>query len=307
MSAIDSIWAFHTPEHLSEHEIARGSLATLLRSRQLVLLLGAGISNDLGLPEWSGLVTRVAKELGDPKDYSSVRSAGELMDAIDQMRRKSGSSSEQMMATVRSALYGAAAAQSSPRHSLDVIDSRLLTALGALMMASARGSAGEVFTLNFDDILEWYLDLHGFSSEIVCELPQTLRGDVDVHVFHIHGFLPLMKDRYQTSSWMILSKRQLEERLARNLTHAWETLLLNRLQSKVFLIVGTSMSDTDVRVSLARARDSGVDHPLGFVLGVHSEDKIAELRELNMVPVTFANHAEIASFLLEVCQMAAYL
>ena len=224
MSAIESIWAFNTPEHLSEPEVAKGALATLLKSGQLALLLGAGIGPDLGLPEWGGLVTRCAALLGDTADYSDVTSAGDLMDAIDRMRRTSGATSEQMLTTVRSALYGPAAAEAYPKHSLDVIDSRLLTALGALMMASARGSAGEVFTLNFDDVLEWYLDLHGFRSEVVCELPRTLRGDVDVHVFHIHGFLPLMRDRYDASSWMILSKRQLEERLVRSSTYPWEAL-----------------------------------------------------------------------------------
>ncbi len=305
MSAIESIWAFNTPEHLSEPEVAKGALATLLKSGQLALLLGAGISTDLGLPEWGGLVTRCAALLGDTADYSDVTSAGDLMDAIDRMRRTSGATSEQMLTTVRSALYGPAAAEAYPKHSLDVIDSRLLTALGALMMASARGSAGEVFTLNFDDVLEWYLDLHGFRSEVVCELPRTLRGDVDVHVFHIHGFLPLMRDRYDASSWMILSKRQLEERLVRSSTYPWEALLLSRLQSKVFLVVGTSLADTDVRVSLGRARDSGVDHPLGFVLGVHDADKVAELRELSMVPISFSEHAAIPTFLLEVCQVAA--
>jgi SIR2-like protein len=305
MSTIDEIWAFHPPEQQSDHGIAKGALATLLHAGQLVLFVGAGISSGLGLPEWNGLVTRCAALLGDKTDYSGVKSAADLMDAIDRMRRSSGASDQEMMATVRSALYGAVADDASPSHPIGVIDSRLLIALGAIMMSSARGSAAEVFTLNFDDILEWYLDLHGFKSEIVCELPRTLRGDVDVHTYHIHGFLPLMNERYETSSWMIFSKTQLEDRLSKDPTHPWEALLLSRLQSKVLLVVGTSMADTDLRVSVNRARASGVTRPSGYVLGVHDDDKVRELRELNMVPVTFADYDEIPGFILEVCQLAA--
>lgn len=301
----DISWGYWTPEQLSDLDCAKGILAKLLRLGQIALFLGAGVSADMGFPEWKLLVQRCATELGDTGDYTGVNSAMDLMKAIDTLRRKHNLTKEQMMAVVRGALYGDPAKEPTAEHPFDVIDSRLLTALGALMMSSARGSAGEVFTLNFDDVLEWYLDLHGFQSEVVCELPMLLRGDVDVHVFHIHGFLPLMKDRYETSSWMVFSESELEDRLAKEATYPWEALVLNRLQSKMLLVVGTSMSDTDVKVSLARARATVADRPLGFVLGEHTEDKIAELREKGLVPLTFADKAEIPQFLLEICQIAS--
>lgn len=308
MPSIDISWDVYARDRLSEHKIAKGLLARLLRSKQLVLLLGAGASADMGLPDWNGLVQACAGQLGDTKDYSTVTSAADLMREVDRLRRTYDRSDEEMFEIVRAALYGPAAADPSPQHSFDVSRNPLLSALGALMMASARGSAGEVFTLNFDDLLEWYLDLHGFSSEVVSDLPSTLRGDVDVHVFHLHGFLPLMRSRYTASSWMVLSQRELEKRLAKSATYAWETLLVSRMQSKVFLAIGTSMSDTDIKVSFERANEhEKINRPLGFVLGKHDPDKVRELREAELVPVSFDDYAEIPTFLLEVCQMASRL
>jgi SIR2-like domain len=301
-------WHVYTLDRLSEHGIASGLLARLLRSQQLVLLLGAGASAGMGFPDWNGLVQRCADALGDTTDLSGVISAADLMNEVDRLRRSHDLSSEEMFAVVRTALYGPAASEATPQHSFEVLRNPLLSALGALMMASARGSAGEVFSLNFDDLLEWYLDLHGFSSEVVSDLPNTLRGDVDVHVFHLHGFLPLMRSRYPTSSWMVLSQRELETRLAKSTTYAWETLLLSRMQSKVFLAVGTSMSDTDIKVSFKRAGEhEEIKRPLGFVLGKHTQAKIDELREAGLVPVSFDDYAEIPAFLLEVCQRASRL
>lgn len=302
----DSWSTAHTPEQLSEHDIAKPVIAGLLGRKQLTLLLGAGVSVGLGLPSWSELVAGCAKELGDSADFSAVGSAGDLMAAIGKLKRDHHVSQPDMIATVRSALYAGVASGDPARYSVDVTQNRLLTALGALMMSSARGSAGEVFTLNFDDVLEWYLDLHGFVSEVVYELPVTLSGAADVHVFHVHGFVPLVETRYSASSWMIFSKKELEERLAENPTFPWEILLMSRLQSKVFLIIGTSMADTDIKATMIRAGKSGVSRRLGFVLGVHDEDKVAELYEDNLIPVTFDSVEAIPDFLLEVCQLARH-
>jgi hypothetical protein len=138
------------------------------------------------------------------------------------------------------------------------------------------------------------------------DLPKTLRGDVDVHVYHLHGFVPLDRAQYSPSAQLVLSQQELEDRLAKNAEYPWEALLLSRLQSKVFLAIGTSMSDTDIKVSLKRARET-VDRPLGFVLGRHDEDKVLELREAGLVPVSFDSHDEIPHFLLGICQIASRL
>lgn len=239
-------WDFNTPERLSDLPVARAVLSRLLCRGELVLLLGAGVSDDMGLPDWSGLVQRCADTANVDGDWSSVKTSAQLMEAIDSIRRRSCLSKPDMRSAVRRALYGPLLdVDGEPEYTQDVLSNRLLSALGAMLMRSARGSTAEVFTLNFDDVLEWYLDVHGFSAQIVAELPYLSRGDVDIHVYHIHGFLPLVS-KYESSSWMIFSQEELEERLANSAEYPWEALLLDRVYSKVVLAVGTSMRDIDL-------------------------------------------------------------
>src|SRR4051794_21385020 len=112
-------WSYYTPEQLSERDTARGLLAKLLHAQQLVLLLGAGASADLGLPKWSDLVKRSAEQHGETVGYSDITSSADLMKAIDRLRRAHDLTPEGMIATVRAALYGPAAAEDFPRHSFE--------------------------------------------------------------------------------------------------------------------------------------------------------------------------------------------
>lgn len=71
-----------------------------------------------------------------------------------------------------------------------ISQNRLLSAIGSLVMASRRGSAGKVITLNFDDILELYLEFHGFTTAAIHDGRHWAPQD-DVVVYHPHGYLPL--------------------------------------------------------------------------------------------------------------------
>jgi hypothetical protein len=182
----------------------------------------------------------------------------------------------------------------------------MLIAIGALVMASARGSIGDVFTLNFDDLLEWYLELHGFKTQVVSEFPAYLRGDVDVTLFHPHGFLPLLSSAHPASEWLVLSHQELVQRLAAGADSPWPTLLGSRFLTKRFLAVGTSMNDLDIDVHLARARAAIDKGPLGFVVDVGiSKDRQEELMEVGLVPVVLDAYDEIPDYLLRICRKAA--
>lgn len=306
-------WEFHTPEQLTDASRAGAVLSRLLCRGELILLLGSGVSSDMGLPDWSGLVQRCASEVGVDGDWTSIRTSSELMAAIDTIRRRSGLSKPDMKAAIRRALYGELLDDGGESvYTQDVLANPLLSALGAMLMRSARGSTAEVFTLNFDDVLEWYLDVHGFSAQVVSELPHLSRGDVDVHLYHIHGFLPLVS-KYELSSWMIFSQEELEDRLAKSSDCPWEALLLDRVYSKVVLAVGTSMRDIDLSVTLKRAGVVTETRPFGFVIRTPSEDADEEidmrdqLLERRLIPITLDGYGAVARFLLNICQRAARL
>src|ERR1035437_7294833 len=56
-------------------------------------------------------------------------------------------------------------------HYTSILRNDLLIALGALLMGSKRGSVTEVLNVNCDDVLNWYLALHGFDTQVVTRLP----------------------------------------------------------------------------------------------------------------------------------------
>jgi hypothetical protein len=181
-----------------------------------------------------------------------------------------------------------------------------MSALGALTMSSARGSVGDVYTLNFDDALDWYLHLHGFRTQVISDLPVLNDGVVDVRIHHFHGFLPLTST-YLKSDYIVLTEQELVSRISEDASYPWPTTMGAMLLSKVLLIVGTSMSDLDVKQILEKARRhlSGT-RPLGFALGERIPDaKAKSLMEQTVVPVSFDSINEIPSFLLRVCQLAA--
>ncbi|MGH9277372.1 MAG: SIR2 family protein [Acidimicrobiales bacterium] len=297
-----------TLEDLQEEWLAAQFLGSLLRDGELFLLLGAGVSAGIGLPSWSELVEQCEAAVGIAYTGPS-RSADDLMRAIDSVARelkKAGRDATDLQVVVREALYNNNL-RTAEGYGNEIIANPLLIALGALVMSSARGSVADVFTLNFDDLLEWYLHLHGFRTQVVSNFPVPLRGDRDVTVFHLHGFVPLVESAYQHSDWLVLSHSQLVARLASGYDQPWPTLLSSRLMSKRFLAVGTSMRDMDIDVLLTRARQMvGANSKLGVVVMADiSDDRKSALLDLGVVPVDLGDFKKIPEFLLEVCRNAA--
>ncbi|MBT1190981.1 SIR2-like domain-containing protein [Rhodococcoides kroppenstedtii] len=289
-------------------DLALEYLSILLKHGELALLLGSGVSKGLGLPNWDELVAGCETAVGIVP--SEGRSSQALMKAIDTVRREFSKhhAANDLQSLVRTNLYPQAYLDAG-EYPQGIMSNRMLIAIGAIVMASSRGSVGDVFTLNFDDVLEWYLHLHGYKTQVVSDFPTYLRGDVDVTVFHPHGFLPLVEKTYPKSEWLVLSYSDLISRLSASADTPWPTLLGSRFLSKRFLAIGTSMNDVDIDVHLARAkRDVGGRGLLGFVLtsGLR-QDRAEELMEIGLVPISVDSFERIPSFILNVCRKAAAL
>lgn len=288
----------------AETKRAQHQLSAHLRRGELTLLLGAGVSAGLGLPSFSELVLNCERELGivaDETDYFK------RMDEVNRLfsARSQGCESRDFAEFVRSHLYSETL-RNDGQYDRGILQSEMLIALGALVMSSVRGSVADVLTLNFDDVLDWYLQLHGFRTQVVTSLPTWVRGDVDVHIHHIHGFLPLTGE-WAASDWLLLTYDQLIERLTQSVGDPWPTLIGSLVQSKVLLAVGTSMNDIDVDVVLRQAqRLSQNGASRGFVLGRGmSPSSLEKCRRFGLTPISFESYAGIPSFILRVCQEAA--
>lgn len=291
---------------LAQPKIAAAYLGQRLSRGELMLTLGAGVSMSSGLPSWDKLVAECEKEVGIVPEED--RSSRELMQAIDAVRRKLEKQGRggDLGGLVRRNLYPADLLKAGT-YPDEIVERRMLIAVGALAMASSRGSVTDIVTFNFDDLLEWYLELHGFTSQVVPDVPTMLRGDRDVIVYHPHGFLPLVEKRYRPTQWLVLSHSELVERLT-GVSSKWPTVLEGQLMGKVMLAVGTSMSDLDLQVILRRVQSEVAGRPLGFVVVKELEaDERDDLMEKGLVPVEVGSYDAVPDFLLEICRRAADL
>lgn len=301
-------WGHYPLADIALPDNAREYLAEVLLNGSLFLLLGAGVSRGaLDLPGWRELVEKCEEEaFGKPNPEADSRSSQDLMDSMSAVKDTVPSASE-YYDLIRRGLYGEDRAATN-EYSEEALFDPLLVAIGSMVIRSSRGSVADVLTFNFDDVLEWYLHLYGLRPQVVTEMPRPVSTNVDVRIFHIHGFVPLTT-RHQQSAALVLSHDEYLRRLAGLEGSAWSTMTLDRLNTHVFLAVGTSMRDLDFDVLLAKASALNTSgRPLGFVLDVDvSPNRQAQLRRHGVLTVNFDDYAEIPSFMLSICRRAAYL
>ncbi len=282
---------------LLDTDAAAIRLAHHLREGELALIIGAGASRGVGLPLWSELVQECVKRGGIPSravDSSTPNSdLRSLMEEIEQSR-----TGDEYRSLVREALYAGV------EYTDAIIRERLLIAFGALLMGSRRGKIRVVINFNFDDVLEWYLGLHGFETQVVPKLPALIR-ETDVVIYHPHGFLPKERDSGSASQFLVLSQYSYDERLGSD-RDPWLAFTKDTLLGKVGLFVGLSGDDPTLGPTLVDVkRRIGSDRPTGFWLFGPTDCDLGEFERRNIVPVRLGNYDEIASFLLRVCQIAS--
>jgi hypothetical protein len=279
-------------EHFVDHrDQAAAYLAAALRDGSLNLFVGAGVSQPLGLPGWDALATRCADATGVvPTAGMSVEL---IMDAVER-----GRSFGDYAALVHTQLY------KGVKFTSDIVRERLLIALGALTMPSRRGSVDTVITLNFDDVLEQYWEIHGFTSLVVTELPAQLRG-VDVTIFHPNGYLPSDRTR-ATANFIVFSKRSFEARQT-SAGDAWRRVLEDMFTTRVVLAVGVSGNDSILGTVLQEAKAAvGPFRPSAFWMrgpGEILDD--AYFLDRNVVPLNFASFDDYPDFIFDICRRAA--
>lgn len=217
-------------------------LATELLANRLGLFLGAGQSGFYGLPGWKDLVNRL----------SQMHSFEPLGDGDDSMLRMAriksvhySNQNEEFLADVKKELYKDVSIDFDKIRS-----SQLLSAIGALLMVSSRGSASTVFTLNYDDLLEIYLEYHGVVTRSICEEVHWA-NNADVTIYHPHGLLPLSEHR-SSSKDIVISAHDYD--LIMKEGSVWRNLLVTSLRTHTFLYIGLSGDDPNLKGMLRKLR-----------------------------------------------------
>ncbi len=204
---------------------AAGHISEALRTGNVMLMLGAGVSKGIGLPMWDALVAdcRAAVKLSRKTGDTST-----LMDEVRDHFGEGGSGDAQFAELVKAELYKKLAGGCAGDYTINESRSPLLIALGVVGYAQARHSTAEIFTLNFDDVLEAYLVAHAYRVQVATSAELNLRGDVDAQVLHPHGYLPRGATSPRAGTDLVFTREQYEKRLSQNPDAPWPSLIISR-------------------------------------------------------------------------------
>lgn len=190
----------------------------------------------------------------------------------------------------------------------NLLKNDLLISIGALVMGTKRGSISDVITYNFDDVLEWYLSLHGFVVDIVTE-PYSITNNVDVTIYHPHGFLPF-NEKFTASNSIVFDKESFEDRIGNERESPWRDRLRILLSTKKPIFIGLSGDDPTFGPMLRSFQKEVQDRDVvGYWFRKrpekHNKDQELDDKNKKIVPIYFDDYSEIPEFLLEISQIAA--
>lgn len=288
LSHFDTDAAFEDPESL------KSFLASQLYVGRLTLLLGAGVSFAFGLPSWDTLTARLAARTGIAKPAALTNE--EFAEHL--LIKFCHNDDARLAALTRDALYDGydRSFNALRRHDM-------MAALGALAMASSRGSTTRVITFNFDDLLETYLTSLGFDVEAVVEVPSWM-SRADVRVLHPHGLLP--SDGTPITRPIVLAKTHYSRVVGRS-TSAWRNELIPIMRSSTCLFIGLSGADNNLDSILEEVKDQHVTrHPYwGLRFALRDDSRLDIWGQRRVFQILVDDHSAIPAWLFEICQRAA--
>nr|WP_321406240.1 SIR2 family protein [uncultured Carboxylicivirga sp.] len=213
---------------------ARDILSKTLKSGQLGLLLGAGVSFDLGIPGWETIAKRCydKSNISDKIDIPlnpNTQILGDIMDDV----KDCFTNEDEYLELVSNCLYDGIELD------FETAKKTLLIAISSLIVGKSRGSVNKIINLNFDSFLEWYLMVQGLN--VLCTSREAeVRGDSDVEIIHPHGFLPHPNMKgFSNSKKIVFTLREIKNR-EMALMDYWKMRLYDFFRSKIFLSIGVS-------------------------------------------------------------------
>lgn len=292
----------HLNDSWNDPDILTEYLAKQLISGRLGLFLGAGISKFYDLPSWEELVRRMCYNAG--VDFNSGDNWENKVEFLKKVIFKNNN--KDFRDSVYQALYKDIKLDFSR-----IRKNETLAAIGSLVMSSKRGSISKIITLNFDDLLENYLEFHGFTTSIIASEKHWAQN-VDAVVYHPHGLIPIGNRKNGAFDEKIVLSSS--EFLSIMENKAWQSILKSALRTHTFLYLGLSGQDMHLKyllheltsehvISNERIRYHGVR-----IDTLDGDDEMAQILEEGGVHThKIDDFSEMPEFLFKICQRAREL
>ncbi len=291
---IKSVWL--------DEDVLISHLASELVRGRLALLLGAGVSSFYGLPEWTELVNRLCDRCNEPR----MNPGDDPLEHVAALRiRHYKNKTLAFLKAVADELYKGSLIDLEKIRKNDT-----LASIGSLVMASRRGNASTVITFNYDDLLETYLEYHGFIARSIFK-PRHWAGNSDVTLYHPHGYLPRNRPN-DWSSDIVLGTQEYLEIMQPDAQNLWRPLLQTIMRTHSIIYIGLSGKDAHLKSLLSPLNEQHAVNEArlafhGIRFGLKSSpDKNIETIMDNWGVHTHKidSYQDIAPFLFKVCQAA---
>lgn len=274
-----------------------------MKKGELALMTGAGISVGLGFPPWWKL-TRELLKLFEVEAYKQIDKNTDP--SVLQSLISSVESRPEFISNLHLALYQNS---SDDTDKGDIHFNKTLVALGSLLNSgSNRGRIDTIINFNYDDVIERYLSLNGYSHTSITS-PDSTIGTTDSIVYHPHGYIPRNYIKGIKTGQIILSRESYIARYSEP-ELKWNSRIQSVLMSKVGLMVGLS-GDDDLITALISKVHRNINSDMRYVAfailtpGAYTKNA-SRLNQFGIHCLSL-DPAEIPYFLVEICQRAEEL
>lgn len=215
-----------------------------LKSGDLTLVCGAGISIGAKIPSWNELLLDLLESM--MKRISSSQSLSFKSTTTEEYQKRLGSSSlvmgkylksnlgKDFLPELRDSLY-----KNNPK-TCDLID-----AIVEVSRPQREGSPlNSIITFNFDNLIEENLDKNNIKHKAVDN--EGIRNAAgELPIYHVHGYLP-RKGKISSKKEIVFSEDSYHTQFIE--PFSWSNLIqLNKLSQNTCLFIGLSLTDPNLR------------------------------------------------------------
>jgi SIR2-like domain len=276
-------------------------IAAILNNQQLGLILGAGASMALNLPSWKVLVERCIHEI-DSKNIVTDENVKAIAQKIKNHYKED---LELYHEKIKEKLY------EGVEFNFNLARKEMLIALTSLFVGKTRGVVNNVISLNYDNVLEWYLKINGLNT---CNAGKNHLEEFnyDVKILHLHGYLPNDNLYGSNSDKIVFTNEDFEDRQVGR--EYFKELMKDFYKRHVFVTIGLS-SHSIVDDFLPYLREVNTDwyekenifrkQPFGIaVLTNYNDEQKEAMIRAGIIPCK-VERSEIPNFIFKISQAAS--